>query len=148
MSLTKPSGQPQPAWWSVQHTIVWERCLPALRSDFQRRAGAERREEVATLGPDDTVVQWHPTTPRNVSVQRSHVVPDENWEIGTVWEQVEPALRFGVGACVQYSSFDAWNDELEGLLHREWDATRRPGAWERVKRAVRRGFEVARRKSG
>jgi hypothetical protein len=56
-------------------------------------------------------------------------------------------LRFGVGACVQYSTFVAWNDELEGLLRKEWEPTPGPGGWERVKRAVRRGFEAARRKS-
>lgn len=147
MFSSKQSGQSQPMWWSVQHTMVWEECRPALRADFQRRAGAQRREEVAALGPDDTVVQWHPTTPRNVGVDRAHAVPDENWEVGTVWEQIEPALRLGVGACVQYAAFEAWNDELEGLLRSEWETTRRPGAWEKVKRAVRRGFEAARRKS-
>jgi hypothetical protein len=147
MVSSKQSGRFQPVWWSVQHTTVWEECLPELHSDFQRRAGAERREEVAAVGPDDTVVQWHPTTPRNISVDRAHAVPDENWEVGTVWEQIEPALRFGVGARVQYASFETWNDELEGLLGKEWAVAGSPGAWGKVKRAVRRGFEAAHRRS-
>jgi hypothetical protein len=146
MSLSKQPRQSEPIWWSVQHTIVWEECLPELRRDFQRRAGAPSREDVARLGPDDLLVQRQPTTPRNVGVDRAAAVPDENWEVGTAWEQTEPALRFGVGARVEYSRFEVWSDELEGLLRKEWEETSRPGAWEKVKRAVRRGFEAARRK--
>jgi hypothetical protein len=145
MFSSKQSRQSEPVWWSVQHMIVWEACLPELRRDFQRRAGAQSRAEVASVGPDDSVFQDHPRTPRNVSVDRAYAVPDENWEVGTSWEQVEPALRLGVGAYVQYSAFDAWNDELERLLRKEWDSAGAPGTWEKVKRAVRRGFEAARR---
>jgi hypothetical protein len=39
-----------------------------------------------------------------------------------------------------------WNDELEGFLREEWDATNAPGTWAKMKRAIRRGFETARQK--
>jgi hypothetical protein len=146
MSSSKQPRQSEPVWWSVQHTLVWTEHLPALRREFQRRTDAQRREEIASLGPDDTVIQRHPTTPRNVGIERAHAVPDNDWEVGTAWEQIEPALRFGVGACVQYSYYVAWNGELEGLLNKDWDATNIPGTWEKMKRAVRHGFEAARRK--
>lgn len=144
----QPSKQPRPSdplWWSVQHTIVWEERLPALRRGFERRAGAAPREEVTRLGPDDSVVQGRATTPRNVSIERAHAVPDDNWEVGTDWGEIEPALRFGVGACVQYARYEVWNEELEGRLREEWDLTKAPGTWPRMKRAIRRGFEAARR---
>jgi hypothetical protein len=142
MGSSKQPIQSDPVWWSVQHTILWEERGLELRRDFQRRADVSARE-ITRLGPDDSVVQRHPTTPRNVSVERAHAVGDDNWEVGTTWEQIEPALRFGVGARVQYARYDAWTAELEGLLRDEWAMTKAPGTWDRMKRAVRRGFEGA-----
>lgn len=146
MYSSKQPKQSDPVWWSVQHTILWEERVPELRREFRRRTDAQRREEVARLGPDDSLVQKHATTPRNVSIDRAHAVPDGNWEVGSAWEQLEPALRFGVGARVQYSRYEVWNEELEVLLREEWDATNAPGSWEKMKRAIRRGFEAARGK--
>jgi hypothetical protein len=51
--------------------------LPSL----ERRKAARRRQALTRLGPDDTVVQLHPTTPRNISIERAHAVPDDNWEV-------------------------------------------------------------------
>jgi hypothetical protein len=144
MQTSKQPRTSDPVWWSVQHTVVWEERLPALRRGFERRAGAAPREEVTRLGPDDAVVQKRSTTPRNVSLERAHAVPDDNWELGTDWNEIEPALRFGVGARVQYARYEAWNEELEGLLREQWNMTDAPGTWKRMKRAIRRGFEAAR----
>jgi hypothetical protein len=107
MDSSKQPRQSDPVWWSVQHTILWEERRLALRHDFQRRADVPAKE-ITRLGPDDSVVQRHPATPRNVSVDRAHAVADDNWEVGTSWEQIEPALRFGVGARVQYAGL-GWN---------------------------------------
>ena len=80
-------------------------------------------------------------------VDRAHAVPDDNWELGITWERLEPALRWGVGACVQYARYEVWNEQLEAALHQEWNAINGPGTWEKVKRAIRRGFEAAHRKA-
>ena len=147
MYSSKQPRRSDPVWWSEQHTVVWEQHLPDLRREFLRRTDPQRREEIATLGPDDTVLQRHPTTPRNVGVDRAHAVPDDNWELGITWERLEPALRWGVGACVQYARYEVWNEQLEAALHQEWNAINGPGTWEKVKRAIRRGFEAAHRKA-
>jgi hypothetical protein len=139
---SKRQTSTDPAWWSVQHTLFWEERRPELRRALRHRTDAEG--EAARLGPDDALVQEHPTTPRNVSVDGSYNVPDDSWEVGIVWEQLEPALRFGSGASVHYSRFETWNEELEVLLRQDWDATRGPGTWQRMKRAIRRAFEAGR----
>lgn len=141
MYSSKQKKQSDPLWWSAQHTMLWEQREPQLRRDLESVG-----DEVARLGPDDALVQRHPTTPRNVSVDRAHTVPDDNWEVGAEWEQLEPGLRFGVGACAQYARYEAWSEELEVSLRADWDATHEPGTWERMKRTIRRGFEAARRK--
>jgi hypothetical protein len=35
-----------------------------------------------------------------------------------------------------------WDDALEARLRKEWDETNEPSTWEKVKRAVRHGFEA------
>jgi hypothetical protein len=144
-----PSKEPrysEPVWWSVQHTVLWAEYLPLLQSDFQRRTGAENRARITNQGPDDSVLQQAATTPRNVDVDHAYAVPDNNWEVGAAWEQIEPGLRYGVGARAQYSQFKAWNDELEAILQKEWSEANEPSTWQKVKRAVRRGFEVVHEK--
>src|SRR5690349_7907724 len=120
MFSSKEPRRSQPLVWREEYTIAWEECLPELRRDFQWRAGARGRDEVAGLSPDDSVVQTHPRTPRNVSIDRAHAVPDEDWEVGTTWEQNEPALRFGVVARLEYRHFESWSEDLEELLRRNW----------------------------
>jgi hypothetical protein len=48
------------------------------------------RSRIAQQGPDDIVVQKHERTPRNVDVDHAHAVPDNDWEVGTETEQLEP----------------------------------------------------------
>jgi hypothetical protein len=141
MPSSKQPRYSEPVWWTVEHTVIWERHLPSLRTDFQRRTGEQNRARIAKLGPDDPVVQKDPPTPRNVAVERAYAVADNNWEVGTAWEQIEPGVRYGVGARTQYPHYERWNDELEARLRKEWEETNAPSTWERVKRAVRHGFE-------
>jgi hypothetical protein len=147
MDTTKQPRQFQPQWWSVQHTTLWQEQLPVLRADFERRSDPAARQRLAQLGPDDAVVQNHPVMPRNIDVERAHLVPDNDWEVGTTWEQLEPALRFGVGARAQYLRYERWTVELEVQLRQDWEAQQGPGAWDQVKGSIRRGFESARRPS-
>ena len=52
---------------------VWDAL--ALRRDFERR-----RAELKQQGADDAVFQCDPSTPRNVELDRAHLVPDADWE--------------------------------------------------------------------
>jgi hypothetical protein len=145
MPSVKEPQYSEPVWWTAQHTILWEQHLPTLKSDFQQSA-TERRAELTHQGPDDAVFQKRPGTPRNVDVDRAHKVPDNNWEVGTIWEQIEPGIRYGVGARAQYPEHERWSDELEARLRKEWNETNEPSTWDKVKRAVRHGFESARKR--
>jgi hypothetical protein len=143
--LTSKQSRPtDPAWWGVQHTLLWEECRPELRRAWAGPRDAPGRDDVVRLGPDDALIQKHPTTPRNVSVDRAYDVADDDWELAAVWEHLEPALRFGAGAGLHYVRFAAWTEQLEPLLQKDWETTHPPGTWQRLKGAVRRGFEAAR----
>ena len=131
----------EPVWWTVQHTVVWEQHRPLLRNEYDRRRTQRHRAELTKQGPDDAVIQHHPTSPRNIDVGRAHLVMDNDWEVGTDWEEIEPGLRYGVGARLQYPDYAGWNDELEARLREEWQKKHKPTTWEKVKRAVRHGFE-------
>jgi hypothetical protein len=141
----------QPVWWSVQHTVLWEEHGPVLRDAFERRRAAADRARLTRQGPDDAVFQdpattTRATTPRNVDVDHAYAVPDNNWEVGTAWEQIEPAVRYGVGARAQYPQHDGWTEELEARLRQDWSEGNDPSAWEKVKHAIRHGFESVRKK--
>lgn len=147
MQSPKEPRYAEPVWWTTQHTMIWLEISPALRSDFQRRTADQRRAELASQGPDDVVVQRGAGTPRNVDVDHAYAVPDNSWEVGTQWEQIEPGVRYGVGARAQYPEHEGWNEALEARLRQEWAETNEPSTWEKVKRAVRHGFESARKRS-
>jgi hypothetical protein len=57
------------------------------------------------------------------------------------WDEAQVGLRFGVGARAQYRDHAKWSDELETVLRDDWGKTYQASLWERIKRAVRRGFE-------
>lgn len=68
-----------------------------------------------------------------------------DWEQSTprsagAWVDDEPALRYGHGARHYYAK-QPWSDELEGKLSKDWDSTGNGSTWDRVKSAVRRGWE-------
>jgi hypothetical protein len=145
MSSSKQPRYSEPVWWTVQHTLVWEEHMPALRASFEQRAGEQNRTRIASQGPDDAVFQRQAATPRNVDVEHAYAIADNGWEVGTSWEQLEPGLRYGVGARAQYPQHPAWNGEIEALLRDEWCKANEPSTWEKVKRSVRHGFESIRK---
>ena len=147
MHPSKERRYSEPVWWTVEHTVIWEEHLPSLRADFKRRAAGQNRAQLTKQGPDDLVFERGAQAPRNIDIEQAHAVADNNWEVGTTWEQIEPALRYGVGARAQYPHYVHWTDELEAHLRKEWAETNEPSTWEKVKRAVRRGFESAHDKS-
>lgn len=147
MQSPKEPRYAEPTWWTIQHTTIWLEVSPALKSDFQRHTAEQRRAELASQGPDDLLVQRGTGTPRNVDVDHAHVVPDNSWEVGTEWEQIEPGVRYGVGARAQYPEHERWSEALEARLRQEWSETNEPSTWQKVKRAVRHGFESAKKRS-
>jgi hypothetical protein len=146
MQSSKEPRDFKPVWWTVQHTIIWQEHLPALRAHFERVTADRERERATHLGADEPLFQRHAVAPRNVDVEHAHAVPDNDWEVGTTWEQIEAGVRYGVGARTQYSQYERWNRELEARLRQEWEETHPPSTWEKMKRAVRHGFEATRKK--
>lgn len=126
----------EPVWWTAQYTIIWQEVEPAFRNEFKNR----EREEEKKQGPDNSVF-GRTGAPRNVDVEHAHLVPEEDWATGLTWEDARVGLRFGVGARAKYPDPLRWSDELERLLREDWGKTYQPNLWQRMKRAVRRGFE-------
>jgi hypothetical protein len=130
----------RPVWWTVEHTVIWETAEPSLRKDFEQRSAERNRAQMKAQGTDDAVFQRDAATPRNVDVEHAHRVPDEDWEVGDDWDEIRPALRYGVGARARYPE-SSWSEEVEQRLREDWNKSYEPSAWQKLKRAVRRGFE-------
>ena len=126
----------EPGWWMAEYTVIWEQAEPQFRKEFERRF----REETRHQGPDNSVF-GSVKSPRNVDVEHAHLVSEEDWETGMDWGDARVGLRYGVGARAKYQDHSRWTDEIEALLREEWDKTYEPSRWQKVKRAVRRGFE-------
>lgn len=125
-----------PSWWNESHSSGWERTKEALRRDWEQTkadlsgGGQELNQDVG-----DTVNQAlgkDPIPPGRMPNPESSNLDD--------WDSAEPALRYGYGARSYYGDA-AWNDELEVKLRRDWEASGSEGTWDRVKNAVRRGWQ-------
>ena len=140
--ITQHTTDRQPAWWTIEYTLVWLRAEPLLKADFERAATNRYRAELKRQGVDDDVhhAAGVGATPRNVAVDHASEVPDEDWELGVEWDQVRPALRFGVGARANFPTA-RWTQELEARLKDDYCKTYDSSTWEKMKRTVRRGFE-------
>lgn len=133
---TQGGGDLQPIWWTAEYAIIWHEVEPDLRSEFQRRY----RQQAKHQGPDNSVF-GSVKVPRNVDVARAHLVSELDWETGMEWDDARIGLRFGVGARAKYQDQARWTDELEALLREDFEKTYGAKLWNKVKRAVRRGFE-------
>jgi hypothetical protein len=63
------------------------------------------------------------------------------------WNQVEPAVRYGYVARLQYPEVVGWDDSLDTRLRGEWTQMRGEGTWDDVRSHVRRGWDAATRNS-
>jgi len=63
------------------------------------------------------------------------------------WNQVEPAIRYGYAARLQYADSPTWDDQLEGKLRHEWTQLKNGNTWEDVQPHVRHGWDAAARNS-
>ena len=125
-----------PSWWNENHSSGWERTKEALRRDWEQtkadvtEGGTELNQDVG-----DTVKQ---------AAGKQAIPPANRPNPPDRWDDVEPAVRYGYGAR-QHFEKDEWNDELEKRLQKDWDSTGNASSWERVKSAVRRGWDSVKR---
>lgn len=126
----------EPIWWITEYTVIWQDLEPTFRDEFENRFRAQEKHQ----GPDNSVF-GRTGVPRNVDVEHAHLVSEHDWATGLSWDEAQAGLRFGVGARAKYQDHPRWSDELEALLRDDWGKTYQPTLWQRVKRAVRRGFE-------
>jgi hypothetical protein len=118
-----------PDWWNSNHTSAWERVKAAFKRDWD-----QTKHDFGGDTPDtdqdvpDTIAQAagkQPIPPRGTPV----------------FEDEEPAYRFGYGARSHYGDrYSAWDDRVEAELEREWTRSNH-GDWPRYRNAVRRGWE-------
>lgn len=127
-----------PSWWNDEHSQAWERAKEALRRDWEQTKadfGAGGHDLNQSLG--NTLAQAagrQPMPPGDIAT-----APAAN---DLSWHAAEPALRYGYGARAHHDDHD-WNRALEEKLHEEWATTLTDTPWERVKHAVRRGWDSA-----
>jgi hypothetical protein len=127
-----------PSWWNDKHASAWERSKEALRRDWEQTKadfGVGGHELHQSLG--DTVEQAagrQATPPGNR--------PNSSTAYNMAWNDAEPAVRYGYGARSHHGGSD-WNEKLEGTLRKDWETTLTDTPWERVKHAVRRGWDSA-----
>ncbi len=133
---TEPTRQTHqdPSWWNDSHSSAWERTKEALRRDWeQTKADVSDGGHELKQGVGDTVRQ---------AAGKEAIPPGNVPNPGgaATWETHAPALRYGYGARHHYAK-EQWNDELEGRLRKDWDSSGTGSSWERVKAAVRRGWD-------
>ena len=125
----------EPIWWISEYTVIWREVEPTFKTEFDQRF----REQEKQQGPDNSVF-GNTGAPRNVDVEHANRVPDEDWETGLSWDDARAGLRFGVGARASTRI-----TRVGQMSSRHCCAmtgkTYQPSLWQRVKRAVRRGFE-------
>lgn len=121
----------KPAWWNQEHESGWERTKDALKRDWeQTKADVSKKGQELNQDAGDTVKQ----------AMGKEAIPPDGVPNADSWGSNEPALRYGYGAR-QYFSESEWNDDLEGKLRTDYEQSGQSGAWDKVKGAVRRGWE-------
>jgi hypothetical protein len=60
------------------------------------------------------------------------------------WNQIEPAVRYGYGARMEYADHE-WDERVEGRLRTGWAALNTNNTWEEARPHVRHGWDSARK---
>lgn len=61
------------------------------------------------------------------------------------WSQVEPAVRYGYGARLEYAENANWDDTVENRLRTGWNDLKTGSDWDANRTDVRHGWDSARR---
>jgi hypothetical protein len=60
------------------------------------------------------------------------------------WSEIEPAVRYGYGARMEYADHE-WDERVEGRLRTGWAQLSTSNAWEEARPHVRHGWDSARK---
>jgi hypothetical protein len=132
--MDKSRKYTDPTWWNDSHNSAWERTKEALHRDWEQTkadlsdGGKELNQDVG-----DTVKQ---------AVGKQAIPPGDRPN-AVSWNDAEPAVRYGYGARQHFQGRE-WSDELERDLEKDWGGSGE-SSWQRVKDAVRRGWNSAKR---
>lgn len=140
--MNHSSNFKNPSWWNDSHLSGWDRTKEALRRDWEQTkadltdGGRELNQDVG-----DTLKQ----ASGKQRIPGANVPNPPDADDLEDFSSAEPALRYGYGARHYYGGSE-WDDHVETKLRQDWEsAGNESGTWERVKRAVRRGWESAKR---
>lgn len=137
---TRTTSTREPHWWSNIHDDTWQRLRDSIRRDWARDH-VERNETVdAAFEETRGDLRFAGGEPRNVGVDEAFAIPDDDFEAER-WEDIEPAIRYGVGAREQYPAHTTWTAGLEAELERDWHGATGEDNWDRVKAYVQRGWD-------
>lgn len=132
--MANTSKNTDPQWWNDGYNSAWERTKEALHRDWeQTKADVSDRGKELNQDVADTVKQ----------AAGKQAIPPGDRPNPADWNDAEPAVRYGYGAR-QYYADREWNDDLERDLSKDWKGTG-DSSWDRVKHAVRRGWDGVKR---
>lgn len=121
-----------PTWWTKENDSAWERTKAAFKRDWdQTKHDMGGKQPDTNQNVNDTVKQ----------ASGKEAIPPRGVP---VYEEVEPAYRFGYGARSHYrDKYSTWNKDLEADLRRDWSATNpnRATQWEADSKYIRRGWD-------
>ena len=122
--------------------MAWERSKEALRRDWEQTKadlGAGGHQLNQSLGDTLEQAAGQQTLPLGNA-------PNPSVDDLVGWDTAELGVRYGHGASSHHGDID-WDDHLEEKLREDWRTTLTDTPWERVKHAVRRGWDSARSKA-
>jgi hypothetical protein len=122
--------QKNPKWWTNEHESSWDRVKAAIKRDWD-----QTKHDVGAKKPDtnqnvkDTVKQ---------AAGKESIPPRGQ----PVYDDVEPAYRFGYGARSYYGRrYPKWDNNLESELRRDWSETYPDDDWDTQARYIRSGWD-------
>jgi hypothetical protein len=120
-----------PKWWNDEHESSWQRAKEALRRDWDQTKH--------DLGADEPNINQKAKNTVKQTTSNEAIPPRHQ----PVYEEVEPANRFGFGARSEYSEkYPEWNDELENRLKNDWTSVGgKKENWNKDRDAIRHGWD-------
>jgi hypothetical protein len=121
-----------PNWWDASHDFAWDHVKRTMKHHWEQ-----------TNPPDRSKVP----TAFNRAKEDRIAMPCRQ----SMFDEWEPAFRFGFGARMEYGEeHPAWDDNLEILLAREWRRLdpAREQTWEHDREAIRYGWEFEETETG
>ncbi|HEX3797585.1 MAG TPA: hypothetical protein VH413_02695 [Verrucomicrobiae bacterium] len=119
-----------PSWWTKDNDSSWDRVKAAFERDWdQTKHDMGGKQPNTNQQVKDTVKQ----------ASGKEAIPPR----GTpVYEEVEPAYRFGYGARAHYGKkYSKWNSDLEKELKRDWSNTYKDRSWETDAEYIQSGWD-------